>query len=207
MLILRQPDFALQRTVVIQGEVKYPGSYALTHKSERLSDLIKRAGGLTNEAYGDGIVFQRREREIGRVGLELSNALRRYSSADNLILRDGDNISIPAYNATVTIRGAVNAPSTVAYVRGRGIDYYIDAAGGPTPKADEGHAFVTQPSGKLETVRTRMFMPDKVPRPRPGGIVTVPENDGTAKRDYVALITGLAQIVGSTVAIIIAVTR
>ncbi|MEO8563379.1 MAG: SLBB domain-containing protein [bacterium] len=207
VLVLRQPDFALQRTVTIQGEVKYPGSYALRTKSERLADLVARAGGLTDEAYADGIVFNRRENGIGRVGVELSAALRRHESSDNLILRDGDNISIPPYNAVVTIRGAVNAPSTVAYIRGKGIDYYIGAAGGPTPAADESHAYVTQPSGKLETVKKHLFLPDHVPRPRPGSVVTVPNNDGQPKRDYVALVTGLAQIIGSTVAIIIAVTR
>jgi protein involved in polysaccharide export with SLBB domain len=207
VLILRQPGWTLQRTVVLQGEVRFPGAYALTTKSERLSDLIQRAGGLTDEAYADGIVFTRRENGVGRVGVELSSALRRYESADNLILRDGDNISVPPYNAVVTIRGEVNAPSTVAYVRGRGIDYYIGAAGGPTPKADEDHAYVTQPSGKLETVRTHLFLPDAQPKPRPGSVVTVPERDLTNRRDNVALLTSIAQIIGSTVAIIVAVTR
>jgi protein involved in polysaccharide export with SLBB domain len=141
------------------------------------------------------------------VGVELSTALRRYESSDNLILRDGDNITIPPYNATVTIRGAVNAPSTVAYVRGKGIDYYIDAAGGPASKADEDHAFVTQPSGKLESVRRHIFFPDGMPKPRPGSVVTVPEGDGTPKRDWIPMITGLAQILGSTVAIVVAGTR
>jgi protein involved in polysaccharide export with SLBB domain len=169
--------------------------------------VIKRAGGLTPEAYGDGIVFYRRDNNIGRVGVELSSALRRYESADNLILRDGDNISIPPFNAVVTIKGAVNMPSTVAYIRGKGIDYYIGAAGGPTTKADEDHAFVIQPSGKLETVKSHVFLPDQMPKPRPGSVVTVPESDGTAKRDWVPLVTGLAQIIGSTVAILVAVTR
>jgi polysaccharide export outer membrane protein len=207
VLIMRQPDWNLQRTVIIQGEVRFPGIYSLTSKSERLSDLIKRAGGLTDEAYRDGIVFNRRDNNIGRVGVELSNALRRYESADNLILRDGDNISIPAYNAVVTIRGEVNSPSTVAYIRGKGIDYYVGAAGGPTPKADEDHAFVTQPSGKLETVRKHLFLPDEMPKPRPGSVVTVPESDGQPKRDIIPLITGLAQVLGSTIAILVAVTR
>ena len=168
---------------------------------------MKRAGGLTNEAYGDGIVFLRRDNNIGRVGVELASAMRRYESSDNLILRDGDRISIPAYNAVVTIRGAVNLPSAVAYVRGKGIDYYIGAAGGPTPEADEDHAFVIQPSGKLETVKNHLFLPDQMPKPRPGSIVTVPEGDGKPRQDYLPLITGLAQIIGSTVAIIVAVTR
>jgi len=207
VLIMRQPGWGLQRTVILLGEVKFPGVYALTNQSERLSDLVKRAGGLTNEAYADGIVFMRRDNNIGRVGVELSTALRRYESSDNLILRDGDNITIPPYNATVTIRGAVNAPSTVAYVRGRGIDYYVNAAGGGSPKADEDHAYVTQPSGKLESVRRHLFLPDEMPKPRPGSVVTVPENDGSPKRDWIPLVTGLAQIIGSTVAILVAVTR
>jgi protein involved in polysaccharide export with SLBB domain len=207
VLIMRQPDWSLQRSVTIQGEVKLPGVYTLTSKTERLSDLVKRAGGLTNEAYADGIIFLRRDNNIGRVGVELSSALRRYESADNLILRDGDNISIPPYNAVVTINGEVNMPSTVAYIRGKGIDYYIGAAGGATTQGDDDHAFVTQPSGKLETVKQHLFLPDQMPKPRPGSVVTVPYRDPSAKRDIIPLITGLAQIIGSTVAIVVAVTR
>ncbi|HKH92003.1 MAG TPA: SLBB domain-containing protein, partial [Gemmatimonadaceae bacterium] len=207
VLIKWQPGWELQRSVTIQGEVKFPGVYTLTNKSERLSDVVKRAGGLTSEAYSDGIVFLRRDHNIGRVGVELRSALRRYESTDNLILRDGDQITIPAYNAVVTIRGAVNLPSTVAYVRGRGIDYYIGAAGGPTPEADDDHAFVIQPSGKLETVKRHTFLPDQIPKPRPGSIVTVPEDDGKPNESIIPLISGLVQIIGSTVAILLAVTR
>jgi hypothetical protein len=152
-------------------------------------------------------MFYRRERNIGRVGLDLSRAMRRYESADNLILRDGDNITIPSYNAVVTIRGAVNLPSAVAYVPGRNLDYYIDAAGGPAPKADRDHAYVVQPSGRVETFKNNVFLPDRVPTPRPGSIVTVPFGDGTPARDWIPFLTGLLQIVGSTVAIIVAVTR
>jgi protein involved in polysaccharide export with SLBB domain len=207
VLILRQPNWELQRTVIIQGEVRYPGSYALKTKSERLSDLIARAGGLTDEAYPDGIVFSRSQGGIGRVGVELSSAMRRYESSDNLILRDGDNITVPAYNSVVTIRGAVNQPSTVAYVRGRGIDYYISAAGGPSRLADEGRAYVVQPSGKLESVRNRFLLPSTNPQPRPGSVVTVPERDPNDKKDYVAIAGAVASILASTVAIIIAITN
>jgi protein involved in polysaccharide export with SLBB domain len=205
--ILRQPNWELQRIVTLLGEVRYPGSYALKSKTERLSDLLLRAGGLTDEAYADGIVFNRTQGGIGRVGLELSTALRRYESNDNLILRDGDNITIPAYNSVVTIRGAVNQPSTVAYVRGKGIDYYISAAGGPSRLADEGRAYVVQPSGKLESVRRRFLVPSSMPQPRPGSIVTVPERDPADKKDYLAITGAVASIIGSTVAIIVAITR
>lgn len=207
VLILRQPNWELQRTVTIGGEVKFPGSYALKTKTERLSDLVKRAGGLTDEAYADGIVFNRTQGKIGRVGVELSSALKRYTSSDNLILRDGDNITIPAYNSVVSIRGAVNQPSTVAYVRGKGIDYYINAAGGPAAAADEGHAYVVQPSGKLEAVHNRFLLPSSMPQPRPGSVVTVPEKDPNDKKDYVAITGAVASVLASTVAIIVALTN
>jgi len=68
-------------------------------------------------------------------------------------------------------------------------------------------AYVTQPSGKLESVRHHFFLPDEMPKPRPGSVVFVPEGDGQPKRDWIPLVTGLAQIIGSTVAIVVAVTR
>jgi protein involved in polysaccharide export with SLBB domain len=207
VLILRQPNWELQRTVTLSGEVRYPGSYALESKSERLSDLVKRAGGLTEEAYADGIVFQRTQGAIGRVGVDLSSALRRYESSDNLILRDGDNITVPSYNSVVTIRGAVNQPSTVAYVRGKGIDYYINAAGGPSRLGDDGRAYVVQPSGKLEAVRHRFLVPSSLPQPRPGSIVTVPEKDPLDRTDYIALAGSITSVLGTLLAIVVTLRR
>jgi polysaccharide export outer membrane protein len=207
VLILRQPDWELGRTVVLTGEVKFPGAYALRNKSERLSDLIARAGGLSDEANSDGIVFVRAQNGVGRVGIDLAAALRRYDSNDNLILRDGDNISVPAINLVVSIRGAVNQPSTVAYVSGKDIDYYINAAGGTARNGDEGHAYVTQPSGKLESVQNHFLRPASVPQPRPGSVVTVPERDPADKKDYIAIVGTVAQVVASFVAIIVAIKR
>ena len=43
-----------QKNVVVKGEVKYQGSYVITNKNERISDLVKRAGGLTPFAYLKG---------------------------------------------------------------------------------------------------------------------------------------------------------
>lgn len=59
VLIMQQPDFSLPRSVVITGEVRYPGRYALRTKSERLSDIVQRAGGLSTEAATDAAYFAR----------------------------------------------------------------------------------------------------------------------------------------------------
>lgn len=52
--IRRSPAYKVQRTVSVSGEVLFSGSYALLKKNERLSDLIKRAGGITPDAYIKG---------------------------------------------------------------------------------------------------------------------------------------------------------
>ena len=59
VLIMRQSGWELQRSVALTGQVKFPGRYTLRTKTDRLSDLIQRAGGLTAEAYAGGIQFYR----------------------------------------------------------------------------------------------------------------------------------------------------
>ncbi len=48
------PGYEKQRTVKIEGEVMYPGTYTITTRDEKISDLVKRAGGLTASADIDG---------------------------------------------------------------------------------------------------------------------------------------------------------
>jgi len=53
------PSYFPQQNVQITGEVVYPGKYSITDKSERISELLKRAGGLTKFAYAPGATFKR----------------------------------------------------------------------------------------------------------------------------------------------------
>jgi protein involved in polysaccharide export with SLBB domain len=201
ILIKRQQDWQLHRIVAVQGEVKFPGPYVLTTKTERLSDVLKRAGGLTDGAYAAGIVFVRSRNSVGRIGVDLPDVLRDERSPDNIQLVDGDSIFIPQYASVVSIRGAVNNPVSVAWVKGASIDYYVRAAGGQTIRGDFDRAYVMQPSGKLESKhRTALFWTAK-PTPQPGSTVVVPEKDPTDKRDWLAIATAATSILGSLVAL------
>lgn len=51
VFVRRSPGYQTQQNVSIQGEVIFGGTYTLTSKAERLSDLVKKAGGVTNSAY------------------------------------------------------------------------------------------------------------------------------------------------------------
>jgi len=55
--------YVVQKQVKIEGEVLYPGTYTVKSKNERISDLIKRAGGLTALAYTDGASLKRPGRD------------------------------------------------------------------------------------------------------------------------------------------------
>jgi polysaccharide biosynthesis/export protein len=207
ILIFRQPNWELQRTAVVSGEVRYPGTYSLKTKTEKISDLIQRAGGLTPEAYADGVTFFRAKDKVGRIGVALPEILRSPTSRDNLQLQDGDSIFIPRFNAVVNVKGAVNSPVAVTYVPGRPLEYYVSAAGGITRKGDLRYAYVTQPNGKVEATSGK-FIFKSDPRPRPGSTVYVPEKDPNERRtDYIATIGTIAQIAASFVAIAIALKR
>ena len=202
LLILRQPDWDLQRTVFVGGEVKFPGSYTLVKKTERLSEVIQRAGGLTTEAYADGVNFSRRRNRVGRIGVDLPAVLRDSREQDNIILFDGDSITIPRYDAVVRVDGAVNSPTALPYVRGKDMQYYIRAAGGGRLDADLARTYVTQPNGRVDAVSRRFLLPDGQPTPRPGAVVTVPKRDRTERQDTLASRTQIASIIGTFAAVL-----
>jgi len=207
VLIMRRPDWSMPRTVMLYGEVMFPGRYTLTSRDERVSDLLKRAGGLTPEAYAAGLVFYRAENRIGRVGIDLPRVLAEPKHRDNMLLANGDSLFVPRYSAMVDVRGAVNSPIAVAYQPGKKLSYYILAAGGGTAKADLGRAYVTQANGKVESRKRRRMAPDDIPEPGAGSVVYVPLDDPSDKGPgFATIASSTAQMLGALVAII-AITR
>ncbi|MBC7788852.1 MAG: SLBB domain-containing protein [Anaerolineae bacterium] len=206
VLIMRQPSWELQRTAAIAGEVRFPGRYTLKTKTERITDLIARAGGLTKDAYADGVVFLRPGG--GRIGIQLSDVLRSSRSHDNLPLQDGDSLHIPRFNPVVNVQGAVNSPVSVTYSPGKSIEYYIRAAGGPTVRADVKRAYVTQPTGKVEARVAHFLLPDGIPTPHPGSTVVVPNRDPLDKpADFLGNLGTITQVLTGVVTLIIALRR
>ena len=227
VLILRQPEWELPRTVAISGQVRYPGSYTLRNRSERLTDLLERAGGMTSAAYPAGIGFFRDVRStllppefgadqqqgggLARLGVDLPSVLENAGHRDNLILSAGDSVVIPEYNPIIRVTGAVLAPAGVTWQEGRSLKHYVAAAGGYERQADRGRAYVVQPNGKVEPVRRRWFiLPDGQPKPEPGAMIVVPmriREEGRGSGETTGFFTGLASILASTIAIIVVATR
>lgn len=69
VFVRRSPGYQTQKNVSVQGEVVFGGTYSLTSKTERLSDLVQKAGGVTNSAYVRGARLTRvaNDEEIKRM--------------------------------------------------------------------------------------------------------------------------------------------
>lgn len=61
--IRRLPDWSPEETIELSGEVRFPGKYTI-RRGETLSQILQRAGGLTNEAYPEGAVFTRKDLQV-----------------------------------------------------------------------------------------------------------------------------------------------
>jgi polysaccharide biosynthesis/export protein len=230
VLVLRQGEWSLQRTVVLTGQVKSPGRYSLRSKTERLADLIERAGGLTSEAYAGGIQFYRayvgntpigtdrlqalapgdggrdttRRGAPERVGIDLPRVLQDPKFRDNLILVGGDSVYIPEYNPIVMVQGAVNSPGPVAFTPGKSLDWYVDAAGGYTQTGDRARPYVTQPNGRRQGVKRKAVFADRVPKPDAGAVVFVPTRTAQEPGSNVVGVIGTAaQVLGALVTLIV----
>jgi protein involved in polysaccharide export with SLBB domain len=204
VLILKQPDFELQRRVYVLGEVRFPGTYSLKWKDERLADVIERAGGLTAQAYPAGIRFVRVVGNAGRINIDLTRALDERKSRADIILQQGDSILVPEYQPSVKIAGAVNAPGSVLWQEGQGLDDYVGGAGGYSYLADRGRVSVRYANGEVRT-RRRSLLFSSEPRPGPGSEVFGPVKDTTHTTNYVALFGSIVQILASTIAIVVVI--
>ncbi len=100
------------------------------------------------------------------VGIDLENALANPGSDADIVLRDGDVISIPEYNGTVKVMGAVMYPNSVTFQPGKSLRYYTKAAGGFDNNARKNRAFVIYMNGMVASGMSAEI--------RPGCIVIIP---------------------------------
>ena len=136
LVVRRKFGFEFQEFVSIKGEVAYPGRYAL-REGETVKDLIRKAGGLTSEAFPQAATFSRQGK--GRIFISIEKILRSGGSYENIEMLPGDQIIIPTKDMTVEIRLANTEAATygnfandyrresvnVAYVAGKSARWYV----------------------------------------------------------------------------------
>lgn len=221
VFVRRSPGYQAQQNVQVTGEVIFGGTYAMTTTEERLSDLVKKAGGATPKAYLRGAklirvandeekkrmrdVINLMNRQFGEammdslgirvedtfsVGIDLEKAMAKPGSEYDLVLREGDVLSVPKLNNTVKVNGAVMMPNTVGYLSGENANYYLDQAGGYALNAKKSKKFVIYMNGQV--ARIKGHSKDKI---EPGCEIIVPSKKN--KRVNVGEILGYASSFGS----------
>ena len=182
------PDWDLQRNVIVTGEVLYPGTYSLNDPNERLSSLLKRAGGLKVTAYPRAAQFTRVKGNAGRLAVDVESVAKGKKKSD-LILEEGDQVFIPREPRTVKVAGEVGFPASVLYEKGKPLRHYVNQAGGFTENSDEGRVKVIQPNGKVKSVKKLWWDPE----PEAGALVIVPKKppskDKESLKDIATIMT------------------
>ena len=86
--VRRSPNYTEQQNVTIEGEIQFSGTYALSNKGQRLSDIITEAGGLTERAYAEGTKLLRQMTSDEREVLEtMLRTAQRNSGNDSIDIR------------------------------------------------------------------------------------------------------------------------
>ncbi len=180
--VRRSPDYVEQQHVTIQGEVAFPGTYTITKKGMRLSELINMCGGILPEGYAKGARLERklteaekiRQRQLLRmsttsdsldmskleisdirfVGIYLDKALANPGSEWDLVVQEGDRLIVPLFNNTVSVQGEVMYPNTVGFKKGEKLNYYINQSGGYSLRAKKDRVFAIHMNGTVTRVKS-----------------------------------------------------
>ncbi len=257
VIVRRSPGFQRGRFVSVEGEVLFPGEFAIAHANERISDLLKRSGGLNQFAYPKGGTLIRRNeffigpsedeikstnlKEVKRnlqrierdtteaekillkridqkieenggetakksggllvddfrketiedlisendsvkqevvktqdmIGINLVSIIQNPGSQFDLILQEGDVLSIPKLLQTVKMRGEVLFPTTARYEESIGFKSYISRAGGFTDKSRKRRSYVVYANGDVRKTSNFLFFM-VYPKIEPGSEIIVP---------------------------------
>ena len=203
VIVRFSPGYQVQQQVSIKGEILFAGTYILTEKNERLSDIVRKAGGISQNGYIRGASLKRRINEDERrrmeailnlntiqsakdsmniallnmnvytVGIDLEKALKQPGSMYDIVLRDDDELFIPQFQSTVRISGAVNYANSVTYSKNMGVKEYLSQAGGYTDLSRK-YPVIVYMNGKVATTKRIGLFFKKYPKVEAGAEIIVP---------------------------------
>ena len=213
-IVLRElSQFDKDKLVSIQGEVRFPGSYALPIGRYRLSDLIKDAGGLNEFANTNSSILLRTIGNTGSIGVNLKRTMnRKYSKKYNPILFAGDLLTIDKEINIISIRKDGTNYPILDSAENRNVNFVYDGkhsarwylrkyAGGIQENASRESIAVAYPNGKVDGTKKTFFF-NNTPTVRSGGQIVVSyktEKEKVKKKEvnYDAVFTRSFQAISS----------
>ena len=222
--VRRIPLWRPDETVLVQGYVRVPGYYRIEKGITRLRDVIYQAGGFLPEASLEEATLVRpkavrkaidlstirqidledteyqyaiarnREDPKGRITVDFKKLFLQNDDSQNILLEEGDIITIPLFRNYVNVIGRVVRPGNVYYEKGAGVKYYIQKAGGFTERAKKSDIKILKPnSGDLLDA-------DDVDEIEPSDVILVQEKPKSQFwtrtweifRDFIGVIGGIS---------------
>jgi len=184
IIVRRKAGFEFQEYVSISGEVTFPGRYAL-RQGEKVSDLLRKAGGLTKDAMVSAANFNRQGK--GKVYISIDKIMKIGNTYNNIEMLPGDELFIPSKDMTVEIRLANTEASeyaafsteyaresvNVAYVAGKNAKWYVkNMVGGYGDNAKRNKTNVVYANGTVKDFK--MFrLAYRYPKVRAGSTIVV----------------------------------
>lgn len=235
------PGYSTQKTIRIEGEVNYPGVFAISSKTDKISDVLKRAGGANDFAFINGatlirtkqlteaekIIRQQKiealtketkdttrlqaiiDREVGSlttiVGIDLKKVLDNPGSKYDLLVEDGDLISIPSVKQTVKVSGEVLYPVRIPYSQFKSCASYIRGSGGYSQRALKKRTYVVYANGSAKASKRFLFITFH-PKIKPGAEIIVPTKQ-ERQRTSVSEIVGIATSITTLMVLVLTLTK
>lgn len=208
------PYYKSQISVAITGEVLNPGAYTLTSRVEKISDLIKRAGGTLYTANIDGarlirinklyeneialaqkiaqssahdssnVVTSTVAKQYNEVAIDLQKIIHNPGGEDDILLEEGDRIEIPTTNNMITIAGEVFSPLIVSFDANKKLRDYLSDAGGITKSGNKKRVFIVYPNGKAARTKKILGIFRQYPVVKAGSKIFVPKEPEKKPTDY-----------------------
>jgi protein involved in polysaccharide export with SLBB domain len=274
VIVRKRANFTMQRLVSVEGQVNSPGLFAIQTSVDRISDLVKRAGGVNQFAYTKGATLIRKTeffnteseqvrrqknlealrvllkenlpnpeaqeellirlfrdlpqetvakadstannakresldqiaaetpglavkiKETEAVAINLEKILANPGSEEDLVLEEGDILNVPKLLQTVRMRGDVVYPTTLRHEQGRGLQFYINGAGGFDRRANRKQTYVVYANGAVKRTKGVLGI-RSYPAVEPGAEVIIPSKGPKIPLrlgDLVGVTTGLATL-------------
>jgi polysaccharide biosynthesis/export protein len=205
VLVHRHPELAEPQSVYVQGDVAHPGRYPLA-ANMHASDLIRSAGGLLRSASPENGELTHYEvtaksesagmaPKPADVAVNLNAALEG-DSKENIVLNDGDVLTVPQrtgwkdIGASVTVRGEVRHPGTYGIRTGERLSAVLERAGGFTANAYPYGAVLTRREVRDLEMKSHQELVQRV-KYEEQALKSLPENTEDQKN---LKLTALAQV-------------
>lgn len=226
VFVRKSPTYETQKLVTIKGEVLYPGTYTLNTRDFKLVDLIEKSGGVSDYAYIEGASLEREfelnrqelelnladslteeaqtTESLSKVGINLKEAIENPNSNSNILLIEGDIITIPKKLETVQVRGEVLYPVNIRYNDGKNFREYVNSAGGYSDLANKKKAYIVYANGDVDRTKRFLFF-KSYPKVKPGSVLIIPPKAQKAplttaeKITLYSTVVSLAAIVTNTI--------